>query len=111
MSDLGIIHRDLASRNILVDEDKILKIADFGMSRKIEDNSGKYTKHSRGRLPWKWMAIESLSEREFSSASDVWSFGIVLWEIVTLGEYTNVLQCFMHIYYYRWISLSNCTKR
>ena len=60
----------------------MLKITDFGLSRETDEI---YIQKSKGRLPWKWMAIESIIAREFTSASDVWSFGIVLWEIGTLG--------------------------
>ena len=75
---MNIVHRDLACRNILVGEGKNLKITDFGLSREVEEV---YVKKTRGRLPLKWMAIESINAREFSTSSDVWSFGVVLWEI------------------------------
>ncbi|XP_076334249.1 fibroblast growth factor receptor 2-like isoform X2 [Tachypleus tridentatus] len=78
------IHRDLAARNVLVTQDKIMKIADFGLARDVQEVNY-YRKTSSGRLPVKWMAPEALFEMKFSSSSDVWSFGILLWEITTLG--------------------------
>jgi serine/threonine protein kinase len=87
LSGLKVIHRDLAARNVLIDEGKCLKISDFGMSRLINSEQGAYVKTTKGRLPWKWMAIESLECREFTSSSDVWSFGVVLWEIATFGGF------------------------
>ena len=83
LSGIGVVHRDLACRNILVDEGKELKITDFGMSRETDEI---YIQKSKGRVPFKWMAIESIIAREFTSASDVWAYGVVLWEIGTIGE-------------------------
>ena len=78
------IHRDLAARNVLVSEDCVLKIADFGLARDVASNEY-YRKTTDGRLPVKWMAPEALFQRVYTSQSDVWSFGILLWEIMTLG--------------------------
>lgn len=79
-----VIHRDLAARNVLVGENNIVKLADFGMSRNVE--SDYYKKTSDDRVPVKWMAPESISERIYTSLSDVWSFGILLWEIYSYGK-------------------------
>uniref|UniRef100_A0A452VJ38 Fibroblast growth factor receptor n=1 Tax=Ursus maritimus TaxID=29073 RepID=A0A452VJ38_URSMA len=78
------IHRDLAARNVLVTEDNAMKIADFGLARGIH-HIDYYKKTSNGRLPVKWMAPEALFDRVYTHQSDVWSFGILLWEIFTLG--------------------------
>ncbi len=67
LSSIGVVHRDLACRNILVDEGKVLKITDFGLSRVTNEV---YTQKSKGRVPYKWMAIESIIAQEFTSASD-----------------------------------------
>lgn len=80
------VHRDLAARNVLVCENNVLKIADFGLARNFVQGSDYYRKTTDGRLPIKWMALESLSGQIYTSQSDVWSYGIVLWELMTLGR-------------------------
>lgn len=79
------VHRDLAARNCMVAADNTVKIGDFGMTRDIYQ-SDYYRKESRGLMPVRWMAPESLVDGVFTSDSDVWSYGIVLWEIATLAE-------------------------
>ncbi|PSN41563.1 Tyrosine kinase receptor Cad96Ca [Blattella germanica] len=85
LSSKGIIHRDLAARNVLVGENHVCKVADFGFARDVI-SSHVYERKSEGRLPIRWMAPESLYDNIFSVKSDVWSFGVLIWEIVTLGS-------------------------
>jgi insulin receptor len=80
------VHRDLAARNCMVGENRIVKVGDFGLTRDIYANDY-YRRDTQGRLPVRWMAPESLSDNICTSASDAWSYGIVLWEIVTFSAY------------------------
>ncbi|CAD6186871.1 unnamed protein product [Caenorhabditis auriculariae] len=84
LSQKGFVHRDVAARNVLVHDGNICKIGDFGLCRYIYGDTGQY-KSKGGRLPLKWMSPESIRNYEFSIKSDVWSFGILLFEIITLG--------------------------
>lgn len=115
LSDMSYVHRDLAARNILVNNTLECKVSDFGLSRVLEDDpEGTYTTSvSRGRsvltghpmrrclqrvyifwllllqggkIPIRWTAPEAIAYRKFTSASDVWSFGIVMWEVMAFGE-------------------------
>ncbi|XP_061764548.1 focal adhesion kinase 1-like isoform X4 [Nerophis ophidion] len=77
------VHRDIAARNVLVSSIDCVMLGDFGLSRYMEDSS--YYKASKGKLPIKWMAPESINFRRFTSASDVWMFGVCMWEILMYG--------------------------
>ncbi|XP_062509692.1 insulin receptor-like isoform X2 [Corticium candelabrum] len=79
-----VIHRDLAARNCMIADNGAVKIGDFGMARDAYV-SDYYRKRGRGPMPVRWMAPESLQDGIFTTASDIWSYGIVLWEISTLG--------------------------
>uniref|UniRef100_A0A673ACY0 receptor protein-tyrosine kinase n=1 Tax=Sphaeramia orbicularis TaxID=375764 RepID=A0A673ACY0_9TELE len=83
LSDMSYVHRDLAARNILVNSNLVCKVSDFGLSRVLEDDpEAAYTT----RIPIRWTAPEAIAYRKFTTASDVWSYGIVMWEVVSYGE-------------------------
>ncbi|KAL9930183.1 PDGF- and VEGF-receptor related isoform 1-T3 [Glossina fuscipes fuscipes] len=85
LSSKKVLHGDLAARNILLCEDNIVKICDFGLARSMY-KSDNYKKQGEAPLPIKWLALESLSDHIFSTYTDVWSFGIVLWEFFSLAK-------------------------
>ncbi|KAL2091476.1 hypothetical protein ACEWY4_013739 [Coilia grayii] len=86
LSDMNYVHRDLAARNVLVNGKLECKVSDFGLSRVLEDYpEGTYTT-TGGKIPIRWTAPEAIAYRQFTSASDVWSFGIVMWEVMAFGE-------------------------
>ncbi|XP_038060530.1 proto-oncogene tyrosine-protein kinase receptor Ret-like [Patiria miniata] len=81
---LKLVHRDLAARNILVAEGMVIKVSDFGLARDLYE-SGTYVKTSKSRIPMKWMAPESLFDNIYTTKTDIWSFGVLFWEILTMG--------------------------
>ncbi|XP_021367912.1 ephrin type-B receptor 1-B-like isoform X3 [Mizuhopecten yessoensis] len=87
LSEMGYVHRDLAARNILVNENLVCKVADFGLSREvdIDTTDGAYTTKG-GKIPVRWTAPEAIAFRKFTTASDIWSYGVVMWEIISYGE-------------------------
>ncbi|XP_069031425.1 high affinity nerve growth factor receptor [Embiotoca jacksoni] len=85
LASLHFVHRDLATRNCLVGEALVVKIGDFGMSRDIY-STDYYRVGGRTMLPIRWMPPESIMYRKFTTESDIWSFGVVLWEIFTYGK-------------------------
>uniref|UniRef100_A0A8C7SZ38 receptor protein-tyrosine kinase n=1 Tax=Oncorhynchus mykiss TaxID=8022 RepID=A0A8C7SZ38_ONCMY len=86
LADLGYIHRDLAARNILVNSNLVCKVSDFGLSRVLEDDPDAAYTTSGGKIPIRWTAPEAIAYRKFSSSSDVWSYGVVMWEVMSYGE-------------------------
>ena len=87
LASLNFVHRDLAARNCMTDELDRVKVADFGLTRDLFDKQYFRTnmKEERGKMAIKWMALESLEEYIFTTKSDVWSFGVLMWELMTRG--------------------------
>ncbi len=78
----------MACRNVYLDDHNTIKVSDFGLAR---GQDGAYARTMTGRLPLRWMALEALTDNKFTTQSDVWAFGIALWEIVTLGRFPCLL--------------------
>uniref|UniRef100_A0AAQ4PMW2 receptor protein-tyrosine kinase n=1 Tax=Gasterosteus aculeatus aculeatus TaxID=481459 RepID=A0AAQ4PMW2_GASAC len=88
LAEMSYVHRDLAARNILVNSNLVCKVSDFGLSRYLEEDTSDptYTSSLGGKIPVRWTAPEAIAYRKFTSASDVWSYGIVTWEVMSFGE-------------------------
>uniref|UniRef100_A0A8C4GZK0 receptor protein-tyrosine kinase n=1 Tax=Dicentrarchus labrax TaxID=13489 RepID=A0A8C4GZK0_DICLA len=88
LCDMNYVHRDLAARNILVNSNLVCKVSDFGLSRFLEDDTSDptYTSALGGKIPIRWTAPEAIQYRKFTSSSDCWSYGIVMWEVMSYGE-------------------------
>lgn len=84
LEEQRIVHRDLAARNVLVGDDLACKVADFGLARLLKDDV--YSPRSSSKIPVKWTAPEAASYCVYSPKSDVWSFGVLLYEVFTYGR-------------------------
>ena len=85
LSSQHFIHRDLAARNCMLDEDLTVKIADFGLSRHLKSNNIYISDNSMQLLPIRWMSIESIERAVYDTKTDVWSYGVLVWEVLTRG--------------------------
>lgn len=81
LEEKGIVHRDLAASNVLISKDNVAKVSDFGLAKKIMDDS-----RNGVRIRIKWTAPEAIRDRLYSNKSDMWSFGILLWEMFSYGR-------------------------
>ncbi|PVD24076.1 hypothetical protein C0Q70_14546 [Pomacea canaliculata] len=112
LESVKCIHRDLAARNCLLTSGPVAKLSDFGLSKDVYEN-GYYFRKSKGRIPYKWLSPEALLWGQYSSKSDVWSYGILLWEVATFGgtPYAGIPPdriCDMHQSHYRLPQPPSC---
>ena len=84
LEDKRLVHRDLAARNVLVQTPSCVKITDFGLAKLLDINEDEY-KANGGKMPIKWLALECIQHRIFTHKSDVWAFGVTVWELLTYG--------------------------
>lgn len=91
LEERRLVHRDLAARNVLVQNPACVKITDFGLAKLLDINEDEY-KAAGGKMPIKWLALECIQHRIFTHKSDVWAFGVTVWELLTYGgrPYENV---------------------
>lgn len=85
LEEKRFVHRDLAARNVLVQKPSCVKITDFGLAKLLDYNEEEY-KADGGKMPIKWLALECIQHRIFTHKSDVWAFGVTVWELLTFGE-------------------------
>ncbi|XP_072179381.1 vascular endothelial growth factor receptor 1-like [Diadema setosum] len=85
LASKNVIHRDLAARNVLITDNYVVKICDFGLARHLYDDPDYVASGKQGRLPIKWMAPESIFDKVFTTYSDVWAYAVFLWEVFSLG--------------------------
>ncbi|XP_049829582.1 epidermal growth factor receptor isoform X3 [Schistocerca gregaria] len=91
LEEKRLVHRDLAARNVLVQNPNCVKITDFGLAKLLRINEDEY-KAAGGKMPIKWLALECIQHRIFTHKSDVWAFGVTVWELLTYGgrPYENI---------------------
>ncbi|XP_066297726.1 ephrin type-B receptor 3-like [Branchiostoma lanceolatum] len=86
LADMNYVHRDLAARNVLINSQLVCKVSDFGLSRVLGDDPDAAYTTNGGKIPIRWTSPEAIAFRKFTSASDVWSYGVLVWEVMSYGE-------------------------